>query len=204
MRMILATKNRGKLKEFQALVQNLPIELLSMDDVQDLPDIIEDGCTFTENALKKACGIAKTTGIIAIADDSGLEVDALNGAPGVHSARYAGEQATDQENIKKLLQALNGVPMKKRTARFRCVIAICTPQGKHITTEGTCEGIITNEPRGSNGFGYDPIFLIPDQNLTMAEVGLDIKNQISHRAVALQKLRDILPDFLKEIGGIAG
>lgn len=201
MKMILATKNKGKIKEFQALVQGMPIELLSLEDVPDMPDVLEDGCSFQENALKKADAIAKHTGITAIADDSGLEVDALNGAPGIHSARYAGEKATDQENIKKLLKALNGLPMEKRTARFRCVIAVCTPRGRHITTEGTCEGAIALEPHGFHGFGYDPIFLLPDRNCTMAELEPGIKNLISHRAMALEKLKDILPAFLKETGG---
>lgn len=200
MRMILATKNKGKIKELQALVQDMSIELLSLEDVPNLPDVTEDGCSFQENAIKKACAIAKYTGIIAIADDSGLEVDALNGAPGIHSARYAGEKATDQENIQKLLRALNGLPLNKRTARFRCSIAVCTPQGHHITAEGTCEGAIALEPRGSHGFGYDPVFLLPDRNCTMAEVKPNIKNLISHRAMALARLKDILPAFLSEMG----
>lgn len=201
MRMILATKNKGKIKELQALVQDMSIELLSLEDIPDMPDVSEDGYSFQENALKKACTIAKHTGITAIADDSGLEVDALNGAPGIHSARYAGEKATDQENIQKLLNALNGLSLNKRTARFRCSIAVCTPQGRYITAEGTCEGVIALEARGSHGFGYDPIFLLPDKNCTMAELEPSIKNLISHRAMALAKLKDILPAFLKEIGG---
>ncbi|MDD3554074.1 MAG: XTP/dITP diphosphatase [Deltaproteobacteria bacterium] len=201
MKMILATKNKGKIKEFQALAQGMAIELLSLEDIPDMPDVLEDGCSFHENALKKACAIAKHTGITAIADDSGLEVDALNGAPGIHSARYAGERAGDQENIQKLLKALNGLPLNKRTARFRCVIAVCTPQGRHITTEGTCEGIIAIEPHGFHGFGYDPVFLLPDRNCTMAELEPGMKNLISHRAMALARLKDILPAFLKETGG---
>ncbi|MEZ0329326.1 MAG: XTP/dITP diphosphatase [Dissulfuribacterales bacterium] len=201
MKMILATKNKGKIKEFQALVQGMPIELLSLEDVPDMPDVLEDGCSFQENALKKADAIAKHTGITAIADDSGLEVDALNGAPGIHSARYAGEMATDHENIQKLLKTLNGLPMEKRTARFRCVIAVCTPDGRHITTEGICEGAIALEPNGSYGFGYDPIFFLTDRNCTMANLKPAIKNSISHRAMALEKLKDILPVFLKETGG---
>lgn len=201
MKMILATKNKGKIKEFQALVQGMGIELLSLEDCPDMPDVSEDGCTFQENALKKACAIAKHTGITAISDDSGLEVDALNGAPGIHSARYAGEQASDQENIQKLLKTLTGLPLNKRTARFRCVIAVCTPQGRHITTEGTCEGAIALEPRGSHGFGYDPVFLLLDRNCTMAELEPGIKNLISHRAMALARLKDILLDFVQETGG---
>ncbi len=200
MKMILATKNKGKIKEIQALVQNMSIKLLSLDDISDMPDVSEDGCSFQENALKKACAIAKHTGIIAIADDSGLEVDALNGAPGIHSARYAGEKATDHENMQKLLKTLTGLPLNKRTARFRCSIAVCTPQGRHITTEGVCEGAIALEPRGAHGFGYDPVFLLPGRNCTMAEMEPNSKNLISHRAMALAKLKEILPAFLKEIG----
>ena len=201
MKMILATKNKGKIKEFKALVQGLPIELLSLEDIPDLPEVEEDGCSFQENALKKACAIAKYTGLTAIADDSGLEVDALNGAPGIHSARYAGDKATDQENIQKLLTALKSVPFEKRTARFRCVIVVCTHTNKTITAEGTCEGIIATEPHGSHGFGYDPVFLIDRMGYTMAEVEPEIKNRISHRANTISKLKEILPAFLKEIGG---
>ena len=197
-KVILATNNLGKVREMAALLKDMDIQVLSLKDMDDVPEVIEDGSTFLENAHKKACAISEATGLMAISDDSGLEVDALKGAPGIYSARYAGEGATDEKNYLKLLDELKYVELEKRTARFRCVLVACHPSGKWITAEGTCEGTIGFSPKGEQGFGYDPVFLLPDLNLTMAEIVPEKKNQLSHRAMALKKLKEILPDFLKK------
>lgn len=161
-----------------------------------MPDVEEDGKSFFENSLKKARFYSKLFGKIAIADDSGLEVDALGGGPGIYSARYAGERATDQENRKKLLKALEGIPVSKRGARFKCVIAMVTPEGREILVEGTCKGRIGFKEVGRNGFGYDSLFILPRLGKTMAQLNLEEKNRISHRGKALRKLRKMLKDYI--------
>lgn len=198
MKLVIATANQGKLKEIKLLINSSfknSIEVLSLSDYPDLPDIIEDGKTFKENAAKKAKFVAAATGCIALADDSGLEVDYLKGAPGVHSARFAGKAQNDQANIEKLLRLMEGVTMERRTARFRCVIAIATPKQQLFTAEGTCTGFISLMPRGKKGFGYDPVFYVPRYNKTFAELDLEIKNKISHRARALVKAINILKEI---------
>lgn len=192
-RLVLTSRNKGKLKELKKLVSGLPWEVLSLYDFPGVPEVEEDGVTFKENAIKKATTVARYLNEWTLADDSGLEVKALNGAPGVFSARFAGVQGDDERNNKKLLQLLEDVPWEKRSARFRCVLAFASPEGEVIwTTEGDCEGIITYEPRGKKGFGYDPLFYLPALELTMAELSEEKKNQISHRAKAMKDFREYL------------
>ncbi len=198
-RLVLATRNRGKISEIKALVSGMGLDCLSMDDLDTLPEVVEDGQTFLDNALKKAKEISEATGLMAMADDSGLEVDALGGAPGVYSARFARPGASDQENNIKLLAEMEGVPRSKRTARFRCVIVVYHPSGRWIHADGTCEGEITFEPRGDHGFGYDPLFFLPGLGKTMAELSPDEKNAVSHRGKALVQLKERLPDFIREV-----
>jgi XTP/dITP diphosphohydrolase len=192
MDVVIATRNQNKIDEIAQILQGKNFRIISMQDIKDLPEIIEDGLTFEENARKKALSIAKLTGRVTMADDSGLVVDALNGRPGVISARYSGEDATPQKNNLKLLEELEGVPVKKRTARFVCVIAVARPSGKISVAEGRCEGLIAKELRGEEGFGYDPLFVIPEHNKTFAELGSAVKNKISHRAIALEKATEVL------------
>lgn len=192
MRLVLATKNEGKVRELQEMLKSSKFEVVSLAEYPELPDVEEDGDTFEANAVKKAREIAAATGELTMADDSGLEVDYLNGAPGVHSARFAGEHGNNKANNEKLLKLLEGVPWEKRTARFRCVVAVATPDGKVETAEGTCEGIITTELRGREGFGYDPLFYFPKYEKTFAELDSDIKNSVSHRGRALHKAREFL------------
>ncbi len=198
MKIILATKNKKKITEIQEKFKSFNIEHVSIKDIEGLPDIIEDGATFKDNASKKALVIAQHTGEVSLADDSGLVVDELHGRPGVFSARYAGENASDEDNYKKLLTELGATPEKKRTARFVCVIAIATPGGELHTAEGTCEGTITFEPQGTLGFGYDPVFFLPEYNKTMAEISMEEKNKISHRGEALEKAVPLLESILKK------
>ncbi len=167
------------------------IQLVSLLNYDDAPEIIENGITFKENACKKAIAISDYTKLPALADDSGLEIDALNGEPGIYSARYAGENKTDEERNQLILKKMEGVPEQKRTARFRCAIALVLNDTVY-TNEGVCEGRITYSMRGDDGFGYDPIFFIPQLNKTMAELPLSQKNKISHRAIALDKTRELL------------
>jgi len=185
--LVLATGNQGKVAEFSKLLQGLFENVISLKELDNPPDVIEDGSTFRDNALKKARAIAEYSGKLTLADDSGLEVDALDGEPGVYSARYSGENATDKSNIEKLLSSLGDNPNRK--ARFVCVLALVDYEGEEIVVEGFCEGEILHEPRGEGGFGYDPVFYLPDRGLTMAEVEPEIKNRISHRANALIKLK---------------
>lgn len=196
--MVIASRNMGKIQEYRKLLQDLPLTIVSLADFSGLSDIPETGTTFRENALIKARAAAAATGQMALADDSGLEVDYLQGAPGVFSARYAGPGKDDQANNKKLLEALRGVPSEQRGARFRCVIALVTPQGKEFLSEGVCQGEIAFRPRGTKGFGYDPLFLIPSLGKTFAELDPDVKNQISHRAQAMRAMREILSHLLEE------
>lgn len=197
MKLVIATKNKNKLKEIKdkfAAIENL--ELLSLLEFNNPPTIIEDGSTFEENALKKAEETSLFTGLPAMADDSGLVVDALGGRPGVLSARYGGDGSTDEEKNRLLLQEMADIPAEKRGARFVCVIALAMPDGGQFTVEGICEGTITREMTGSNGFGYDPIFFLPGKGRTMAELKLSEKNKISHRAIALKKALELLRNIL--------
>lgn len=192
MEILLATQNQGKVKELRKLLGDLPFSILSLADFPEIGEIEENGETFAENASIKARTAAKVTGLLSLADDSGLEVDALNGAPGVHSARFSGEPKDDARNNVKLLGLLEAVPQTQRQARFKSVIAIVTPQGQEYLTEGVCEGVIALEPRGEDGFGYDPLFYLPEYGKTFAELGLEEKNKISHRGKALRKAIDVL------------
>jgi XTP/dITP diphosphohydrolase len=219
-RLVVATHNRGKLEELRALLADLPLEVHGVGELlADPPLVVEDGATFAENALKKARAVARATNMLSLADDSGLEVDALGGRPGVRSARFAHERATDAENNAALLAALEAlVPSadpaasdadrvwmiiageRGLTARFRCVLALVDPfaAGAPSMVEGACEGAITRTPRGSGGFGYDPLFVVRDEGKTMAELGADAKNRVSHRARAFAALRPVLERVLAE------
>lgn len=186
MMIVLATRNEGKLKEFQELLKDFPVDLRCLGDFGPIPEVVEDGETFDDNAYKKASFTAKVLGIPAISDDSGLVVEALDGAPGVHSARYAGENATDKDNIVKLLREMEGETNRK--AAFHCVISIAVPSGPALTYEGRCEGEILTSPRGTGGFGYDPLFYYPPFDQTFAEADLSAKNKVSHRGQALAEV----------------
>ncbi|HOZ21443.1 MAG TPA: XTP/dITP diphosphatase [bacterium] len=190
-RLLLATRNRDKVEEIREALAGLEIDLLTVDELGPLPEVIEDQETLKGNAIKKAATLASLSGLLSLADDTGLEVDALNGAPGVYSSRYSGENATYAENVTRLLSELEGVRPAERTARFRCVIAIADARGVE-TVDGVCEGLIIDEPRGSGGFGYDPVFMVPDTGKTMAELSMAEKNRISHRGRALARMRVVL------------
>jgi XTP/dITP diphosphohydrolase len=190
--LLVATGNKGKLRELELLLHGAVARLVSPPDVPALPAVVEDGETFAENAVKKARSAAVATGKAAIADDSGLVVDELGGQPAVRSARFAGEGASDADNNAKLLRELAGVPEERRAAAFRCVIALCMPDGECRTFEGELKGVLLGAPRGSGGFGYDPLFLVPEYGQTLAELPLEIKNAISHRGKAFAKLKDYL------------
>ena len=195
---VIATRNSGKLREIRAILSPLGLKILSLRDFPEVPEIIEDGQTFEENAVKKAAVVSRQTGRMAIADDSGLAVDALQGRPGVFSSRYAGEKATDAQRYQKLLKEMAGTPQGKRGAAFICAMAVASPKGKVEMVKGECRGEIAFAPKGSHGFGYDPVFYLPERGKTMAELEPDVKNRISHRAQALEKLKQVLPNFLKE------
>ncbi len=195
--LLVATHNKGKLREYRELLRDLPVRLVYLDEVGIHEDVPETGSTFEENAVQKATAYARLSGLPTLADDSGLEVDALGGAPGVHSKRYAGPNASDEDRIRKLLAELDGVPPEQRTARFRCVIAVATPEGEVITAHGTVEGVIAEAPRGHHGFGYDPVFYLPDRGCTMAELPPEEKNRISHRARAAQAIKPRLVAFIR-------
>ncbi|AHF07971.1 XTP/dITP diphosphatase [Desulfitobacterium metallireducens] len=196
MKILLATQNQGKVKELQEMLSDASIEVLSLRDIPDWEEVEETGSTFAENAAIKAHAAAERTGYIVLADDSGLEVDALGGAPGVFSARYAGEPKDDERNNDKLLERLQEIPDEERTGRFRCALVIATPEGQEFLTEGTVEGRILRVRRGQEGFGYDPLFFIPDFGRTMAELTMIQKNKVSHRAQAMQKAIPILKDLV--------
>ncbi len=196
-RLVVATRNAGKMKEIRAILADLPVEAVSLEDYPELPAADEDGETFKENAVKKARHVARATGCLTLADDSGLEVEALGGAPGVQSARFAGPEATDEANNAKLLRLMEEVPEVKRGARFRCVVAIATPEGRVEVAEGVCEGRLTRAERGAEGFGYDPLFLVPAYGLTFGELPEGIKNAISHRGRALAAARGVLEALLE-------
>ncbi|MDA2915940.1 XTP/dITP diphosphatase [Nitrospinae bacterium AH_259_B05_G02_I21] len=195
-RLVVATRNRGKLDEIRAILASLPVEVASLADYPELEPIEEDGATFEANAVKKALHVAASTGHLTLADDSGIEVDALDGAPGVHSARFAGPEATDEANNAKLLELMAAVPDAERTARFRCVVAIATPEGHLEAAEGACEGLVARRERGDKGFGYDPLFFVPEYGMTFGELPEGIKNAISHRGRALAAARNALEALL--------
>ncbi|MFW6112998.1 MAG: XTP/dITP diphosphatase [Thermodesulfobacteriota bacterium] len=195
--LVMATRNAGKVRELADLLGDLNVRLLSLNDFPELPEIPEEGATFADNAAAKARAVARLTGLPALADDSGLEVAALGGRPGVFSARYAqdrtgGATPTDEDNWRKLLEELKDVPPAERQARFICEIALAFPHGRLVTTRGELAGTIALEPRGTQGFGYDPVFWLPDYQATVAELDPAVKNRLSHRGRALQKLKDIL------------
>lgn len=189
---VLATRNRHKGAELAALLGDLGITIRTLDEFPHVPEVVEDGATCEANAVKKAKEIAATTGLPAVADDTGLEVDALGGRPGVYAARYAGEQATYEDNCRKLIHELSGVPPGKRTARFITVAALAFPSDGVRVTTGELHGLITDAPAGSQGFGYDPVFFVPELGKTLAELSSEEKNRVSHRAKAFLKLRDLL------------
>lgn len=194
----IATGNPGKLKDFRELFSPLNIRILSIQEEHPDFDPEETGKTFEENALLKAREACLLTGLPALADDSGLEVDALGGAPGVLSARYAGTEKSDADNNRKLLEELGDLSPEKRTARFRSVIALCFPDGREYTAGGAVEGLILNGPRGTGGFGYDPLFYVPELEATFGEISLEEKNRISHRARAFREIRSLLERLLEE------
>lgn len=191
-KIIFATGNEGKMKEIRMILADIGVEVLSLKDAGIEVDIDENGTTFEENAIIKAKEISKRCNTIVLADDSGLEIDYLNGEPGIYSARYMGEDTSYVIKNNNLIQRLEGVPLAKRTARFVCAIAAVTPGGKVLTTIGTMEGYIGYEEKGVNGFGYDPIFVLPQYQMTSAELSLDVKNEESHRGKALRKMKEEL------------
>lgn len=193
--LVLATRNKNKIAEFQEILKDFPVEIRSLSDFGPLPEAIEDGATFDENAYKKAHHTAKILGLPALADDSGLVVEALKGEPGVHSARYAGPNATDEENVTKLLQKMKGITNRK--AAFHCVLSIAVPSGPALTYEATCEGDILEERRGTSGFGYDPVFYFEELGKSFAECTMEEKNRVSHRGKALTELKGEIPLVLK-------
>lgn len=194
---VVASKNAGKVAEFASVLADLPVKVRALSDFGNVTEAIEDGETFYANAVLKAEHYAKITGLPCLADDSGLEVDALGGAPGVYSARYSGDNATDEANNSKLLNELAKDEGSSRTARFRCALALVSPGRHMITAEGTCEGIIIDEPRGQGGFGYDPLFYVPEMGKTLAEMTMTEKNSISHRGQAIRNLAVKLAGNLK-------
>jgi XTP/dITP diphosphohydrolase len=194
--LLIATKNKGKVREITDLLKGYDIKILSLADFPKAPEVVEDGRTFRANALKKAVEMALFTGKLTMGEDSGLAVDALAGQPGVYSSRYSGEGATDEKNNAKLLAELVGVPLEKRTARYRSVIALADKTGILELVEDSCEGLITTEPRGTNGFGYDPLFYIPQQQQTFGELPLSVKQTMSHRGKALRRILRVLPKYL--------
>jgi len=191
-KLLLATSNPGKIREYRFLLDGLGYQITTLAEEGIAKVVTESGKNYEQNARLKAISYAKLSQLAALADDSGLEVNALNGEPGVKSARFAGEAATDAEKVSLLLAKLNGVPWEQRTACFKCVIAIASPGGRTEVCYGECHGMIAFEAKGENGFGYDPIFSLPEIGKTMAELPLETKNQISHRARASQKARQVL------------
>jgi XTP/dITP diphosphohydrolase len=185
--LVIATRNKGKTQEIKDLLKGFPVDIKNLDDFGPIPHIEEDGDSFDENAYKKASFAARVLGLPALADDSGLMVKALNNAPGIHSARYAGENASDEQRYLKLLKEMKG--KTNREAVFECVISIAAPTGAALTYEAHCEGLIAEEPAGSNGFGYDPVFFYPPCNKTFAQITREEKNRISHRGKALAELK---------------
>lgn len=199
MRLLIASHNQKKKAELISILSALPVEVLSLDEVGALPEVVEDGDSFSANAVKKAVQTARASGHLCLGDDSGLVVDALDGAPGIYSARFAGEAADDAANNAKLLALLAATPAVERTARFVCVIAVATPQGRYWTVEGRCEGHIALEPQGSAGFGYDPLFIPVGRTQSFAQLGAEEKHRLSHRGNALRELKRLLPQIQEEL-----
>ncbi len=197
-KLLLATNNKGKVREYRSLLEGIPYELVTLAERGINNSVAESGRSLEENARLKATTFASGSGLLTLADDSGLEVDALGGEPGHLSARYAGEGASDEERINYLLAKLKDVPWEKRTARFRCVIAIATPEGDVKLCSGECRGLVTFAPKGKHGFGYDPVFYFPELDKTMAELPLKTKNQVSHRGQAARKARQILERMMAQ------
>jgi XTP/dITP diphosphohydrolase len=191
-KLLLATNNKGKVEEYRYLLKGIPYTLVTPAQMSLKMEVEESGATYAENACLKATALAAAGGVLTLADDSGLEVDALNGEPGIRSSRYAGEGASDEDRVAFLLDKLKDVPAEKRTARFCCVIALAGTDGNTLLCTGSCEGLITFAPRGKEGFGYDPVFYFPELKKTMAELPAEVKNRISHRAHAAQEARKLL------------
>ena len=198
MQLLIASRNKHKVREIRAILDDLKLDIISAADVPGLPEIVEDAPTIRDNAIKKATQTALMAKRLTMADDTGLEVDALNGEPGVRSARFASDNATYHENNRKLMQLLEGVPLEKRSARFRSVIALADEKGLIEVVEGICNGVIIEDERGGNGFGYDPLFIADGQVKTFAEIPEESKNRISHRAKALQKAWAVLSRYVRE------
>ncbi len=196
MQVVLATRNQHKKQELVALLKDLDIAIRTLDDFPEAPDVVEDGDTCEANAMKKAVEIAGFTGLPAVADDTGLEVDALGGRPGAFAARYAGENASYEDNCRKLLQELQGVPPAQRGARFVTVAAIAFPGGKTMSAKGVLDGVIAEATTGSHGFGYDPVFFLPEYHQTLAQLSPDVKNRISHRARAFAQAKMLLQQMI--------
>jgi XTP/dITP diphosphohydrolase len=194
---LLGTSNAHKLAELRAILGDLPLTLLGLGDLASVPDVAETGDTFAANAILKATAYARASGLLTLADDSGLEIDALGGEPGVHSARWAGADTPYSERFRIILERMAQTPPERRTARYRCVIAIAGPDGLLATAEGVLEGMIATEPRGAGGFGYDPIFYLPAYGKTVAELPAEEKNRISHRARAAAQARQQLLDIVR-------
>ena len=190
--LVLATRNSHKVTEIESMLKDLGLQVRSLTEFDGAPEVIEDGETYEENALKKACSAAAFTGKLALADDTGLEVEALGGQPGIHAARFAGEPCSFQDNIRKLLTVLKGIPEERRGARFVCVLALVFPDGRQELVRGELEGRITEEPAGVGGFGYDPVFFSPEAGKTLAELSPNEKNLISHRRRAIDRAREVL------------
>ena len=190
--LVLATRNPKKVEEIKALLADVPVRILSLRDFPDVPETPETGATFAENAELKAKAAALATGKPALADDSGLEVDALAGQPGILSNRFAGPEADDRDKYMRVLELMEGIPDEQRIARFRAAVAVATPDGETVVVKGACEGLIAREPKGEYGFGYDPIFYLPELGKTMAELPPEEKNRISHRAKALRAAKSLL------------
>jgi XTP/dITP diphosphohydrolase len=192
MDLVLATHNLDKAKEIRAFLDGLGHRILTLEDFPSAPEVVEDGDSYEANAMKKALTISKYTGKMSVADDTGLEVDALQGQPGLFSARFAGEDVTYADNRRKLLSLMKNVPLHQRTARFRCTMVLAWPSGQTQTVEGVVEGSIAVEEQGKGGFGYDPVFYLHESGKTLAQLTFDEKNKVSHRARALEKIREIL------------
>ncbi len=196
-KLLIATRNKGKVREYEELLASLAVRItyLSAEGIDF--EVSETGSTFADNAMQKAQRYARASGLLTLADDSGLEVDALGGEPGVFSARYAGPGASDEQRYRLLLERMKGVLWKDRSARFRCVIAVAKPDGETYTAEGVCEGVIALAPEGEHGFGYDPVFYLPEHGQTMAQLAPEVKNRISHRARAARGIKPILARVLR-------
>lgn len=192
---VLATRNRDKIREIKKILNDINSKFLSLEDFPECPEVVEDEDTLEANARKKALVVSQCTKKLSLAEDTGLEVEALGGAPGIRSARFAGDNVSYEDNNRKLLKLMEKLPLEERRARFRCVAALASPDGKVVTCEGICDGIIAFEIKGKSGFGYDPLFLLPQYGKTFAELGEEIKNRISHRARALAKIKKIIRNW---------